>query len=80
MEIQDSMYIKVHVIPSAKKEKIEQTKFDHFDVSVKEKPKNNMANVRVREMIAEWFNLPIGKVRIIIGHHSTSKILSVDSE
>ena len=79
MVINDYIYVKVHVKPGAKKEKVEQTRFDHFDISVKEEAKNNMANTRVREIIAQWFEVPTGKVRIISGHHSASKILSVDT-
>jgi len=74
------MYVKIHVVPGAKREKVEQTRSDHFDISVKEKAKNNMANMRVREIIAQWFEVLPGKVRIVSGHHSASKILSVDSD
>jgi len=72
------MYVKVKVTPMAKKEVfVEKTK-DHFDVSVKEPAKMNMANRRVVELVAKNYNLPVGRVRIISGHHSRSKILSVD--
>jgi uncharacterized protein YggU (UPF0235/DUF167 family) len=72
------MYIKVKVIADAKKEKLVRISEDHFEVSVREKAERNMANARVREMIAEFFTVSIGKTKIISGHHSPGKILSVD--
>ncbi len=74
------MYIKVRVTPDAKRETFEQDSPDHFTVSVKEPAEQNRANKRVIALIAEHFYLPIGKVRIISGHHSGGKILSVDIE
>jgi uncharacterized protein YggU (UPF0235/DUF167 family) len=72
------MYIKVKVTAGAKKEKFTQTSSDHFEVSVKEKAERNMANTRVREMIAEFFKVPLGKAKLVSGHHSPGKIFDVD--
>lgn len=74
------MYIKVKVLPGAKKEYFEKESEDHFEVAVKEKAQRNMANKRVVELIAKHFKVPTSHVRIISGHHSPSKILSVDIE
>lgn len=72
------MYIKVRVSTGSKKERFEKESETHFFVSVKEKPLQNLANRRVCELVAIHFKLPVGKVRILNGHHSPSKILSVD--
>ena len=74
------MYIKVKVDAGAKKEKIEQTSSDHFEVSVKEKAERNMANKRVIELVATFYKLPTGKVHLVNGHHSPGKILNIDRE
>lgn len=50
---------------------------DHFEVSVRELAERNLANRRIIELVARHFKLPVGKVRIISGHHSPSKILNV---
>jgi uncharacterized protein YggU (UPF0235/DUF167 family) len=71
------MYIKVLVQTSAKKESLKKISADHFEISVKEKPVQNLANRRVTAIIAEHFNIPVGKVKIINGHHSPSKLLSI---
>ena len=74
------MYIKVKVKAGAKDESLIKKGNDHFDISVKEKAERNLANSRVLELIGSYFKLPKGKVRIINGHHSPGKILSVDIE
>jgi len=75
------MYIKLRVLAGAKKESFaEESKKpkNHFIVSVKEKAERNMANRRVVELAARYFGIPAGKARIISGHQSPGKILSLD--
>ncbi len=74
------MYIKVKVTAGAKKETFLPVSKEEFKVSVKEPAERNLANNRIRELIAIHYKLPIGKTRIISGHHSPSKILSVNIE
>ena len=71
------MYIKVKVTAGAKKEKIARKGKDVFVISVKEKAERNMANIRVRELIAYQLGVLLPAVRIISGHTSPSKILSI---
>jgi uncharacterized protein YggU (UPF0235/DUF167 family) len=72
------MYIKTVITAGAKKESILAKKPDHFEISVKEKAKNNMANKKVIELLAGYFRVPEGKVRIINGHHHPHKLLVID--
>lgn len=72
------MYIKLKVKAGAKRESIVQKKNDQFEIAVREEAARNMANRRVRELIALYFNVPLGKVRIVKGHTLPSKILSVN--
>jgi uncharacterized protein YggU (UPF0235/DUF167 family) len=72
------MYIKVKVTAGAKKEEIKKKANDSFIVSVKEKAERNMANKRVCEIMASVFKVSIKNVRIINGHQSPSKMLSIN--
>ena len=72
------MYIKAKVIAGAKKESFSLANKDACRISVREPAERNLANARVRELVAEHFGVPLGKVRIVSGHHNPSKILSVD--
>ena len=80
------MYIKVFVTPSAKREKVEVShpakggeKGETLLVSVREPATGNRANTRVREIIAMRVGKPIGKVRILTGHRSRAKMISVSN-
>jgi len=72
------MYVKVRVYPKSKKEEIKKIKDNRFEIKVKEKAERNMANNRVLEIIAEKFSVDRKKVKIVNGHQSPSKMLSVD--
>ena len=71
------MYIKVKVLPGAKKEVFEQISDEQFKISVKEPAKMNMANRRVIELVARNFGVLSKKIRLISGHRSPNKVLSV---
>ena len=72
------MYIKVFVTPGAKKERVEEKK-DTLVITVREPAQGNRANDRVRELVARHFKAPVGKVRILTGHHSRGKMISISS-
>ncbi len=71
------MYLKVFVTPSAKREKVEE-KGETLLISVKEPAERNMANTRVRELVAAKLKVPLAKVRILTGHRSRAKMISVN--
>ncbi|MEO8637363.1 MAG: DUF167 domain-containing protein [Candidatus Taylorbacteria bacterium] len=72
------MYIKVRAQAGVTREKIIEKSMTHFEICVKEMPIRNLANKRIIEIISKKFKVPPNKVRIISGHRSPSKILSVD--
>ncbi len=72
------MFIKVFVTPGAKKEKVEK-KSETLLIAVREPATQNLANTRVREIIAKRFKAPVGKVRILTGHRSRAKMISINN-
>ena len=72
------MYIKVKVVVGAKREKIVKKTEDRFDISVKEPAERNLANKRILELVRDYFKVYNGEVRIVSGHHSPSKIISLE--
>ena len=76
------MYIKVKALPAAKKEIVKKISDDTFEISVKEKAERNMANDRIISIMRDYFGVTKGRgiVRIISGHHSPSKILSIEKD
>jgi len=72
------MYVRVVVTPDAKKEKVSKVKDTEFHIAVREPAERNMANIRVRELIAYEFGVPVTKARLLTGHRSRVKIVDVD--
>ena len=69
------MYLKIKVTPDSKQEKLEKISDDSWHIWVKVPAENNCANSRVLEIIREEY--PNQAVRIVSGHHSPSKIVSI---
>ncbi|MCA9401561.1 MAG: DUF167 domain-containing protein [Candidatus Omnitrophica bacterium] len=74
------MYIKVKVLAGQKREKFEQIKPDKFEIAIKQPAERNLANERVLELVARHFKTSVNRVRIVSGHTSPSKILSIPDE
>lgn len=74
------MYIRVNAIAGAKKEKIQRVSEDRYEISVKEPAERNMANKRIKELLAVELNVSEGSLRMISGHTSPHKIFSVRLE
>lgn len=70
------MYVKVLVTPDARKESVAE-KGDALVMSVREPATGNRANHRVRELVALRFARPLAKVRILTGHRSRVKMISI---
>ena len=72
------MLIKVHVSTYAKEEEIRVIAEDRYKIAVKEPPENNRANERIMEIMRHIY--PEMIVRIVSGHHSSAKIISLSEK
>jgi uncharacterized protein YggU (UPF0235/DUF167 family) len=70
------MYLKLKVTPDSKIEKVEKVHEDSWHIWVRVPAENNAANSRVLELIR--YEFPDTSVRIVSGHHSPSKIVSIN--
>ncbi len=71
------MYVKVKVIAGMRKERVTQTDDNTFEMTIKEPAERNLANKRIKEILAEEFGVSPKSVRIVTGHHSQGKIFDV---
>ncbi len=71
------MYIKVKVKAGQKREETEKVNENTFHISVREKAERNMANTRILEILSLELKIPINKIRIVGGHQSPTKLISV---
>jgi uncharacterized protein YggU (UPF0235/DUF167 family) len=72
------MYIRVHVVAGAKRERVTKVNQTEFQIAVREPRERNMANHRVRELIADAFQISVAKVKLLTGHRSSTKMISID--
>lgn len=68
---------RVRVTVAAKTDSIEQVSETLFKVSVKTKAKQGLANLRVRELLAQYLNVPIKDVLLVRGSDTRSKMVVV---
>ena len=73
------MYIKVEVVAGARSESFRKISNDTFALSVKERAERNQANKRALQLIRKEFGEKNLVVKIISGHHTPHKIISIES-
>ena len=73
-----NMYVRVHVIPGARKETVTKRKDGVLYIAVREKAERNMANTRIREILAREYNVALTQVTLLTGHRSSSKMYSIE--
>ncbi len=61
----------------SKKESIKKERENVLSIYVQEDAKGNRANTRVLELVAQVYEVPVGRVRIINGHHHPHKLISI---
>ncbi|MCA9363775.1 DUF167 domain-containing protein [Candidatus Kaiserbacteria bacterium] len=72
------MFVRVHVTPGARKERFLKVSNTEYHVAVREPAERNLANMRVRILLAEIFSVSVSNVRLLTGHRSSSKMFSID--
>ena len=71
------MLIKIKVTTGAKKDSLKIVSEGRWEVSVREKPQQNQANARVLALVASRLGVRVNQIRIMSGHHSSSKTLKI---
>jgi uncharacterized protein YggU (UPF0235/DUF167 family) len=71
------MYIRIRVKAGARKETVTKVSDTEFYMTVREPAERNLANGRIRELLAAEVGTRVEDIRIVSGHHSPTKILSL---
>lgn len=71
------MRITVRAKPSAKEERVEEVGPQEFIVAVKEPPREGKANAAIVRALAEHFDVPSSRVRLVAGFASRQKIFDI---
>lgn len=71
------MYIRVNAVPGSKKESVTKLAPDRYEIRVKERAEQNMANNRIMTVLAGELGVREASLRLISGHRGPHKIFSV---
>lgn len=71
------MLIKVKVKAESKNEQILKLSEDSFSVKVKEKAERGLANQKVKEILALYFKVSAGKIKLVKGGKKPGKIFEI---
>lgn len=74
------MYVRVHVKPNSRKERIRKEDETTWYIDIKEPPEQNLANRRIQEILALQYGVSITQIHIVTGHRSSSKIYTVEGK
>lgn len=72
------MYVKVRVQPGMRKEKVDREKNGTFAIQTREPAERNLANARVRTLLAREYGVTEGAVRLVSGHRSPVKVFDIE--
>jgi len=73
------MLIKVKVFPKSKKQEVVKKADDAFEIKIKEMPERGLANKATAQVLADYFNISVKKVRLIKGAKQRNKIYEIYS-
>jgi len=71
------MRISVHVTPRARHASIDRVAHDRFRIAVTAPPHEGLANEAVIALLAEYFQVPRSRVRIVRGQAARHKIVEI---
>jgi len=72
-----SMYINVKVITNAKVPELTKLKPLYYKAKLRSVPEKGKANAELIEMLAKHFECRKSEIKILSGHHSREKLLSI---
>jgi hypothetical protein len=71
------MLIKIRAFPKAKENKVIEKTKDSFDVFVKAKPVKGLANIAIKQVLADYFEISESKLRLVRGLKQSNKIFEI---
>ena len=73
------MYLKLQVIPKARREHVTRINAEHYQVAVKKEAKHNLANKQALKLLANHLQIEPHRLRIIHGHQDPRKIVHISN-
>lgn len=71
------MFLKIKLHPRSKKQKIEKIGENKYEIWVKSKAENNLANNEMLDILSDELSVDRKKIRFYSGHHRPSKMVEI---
>jgi uncharacterized protein YggU (UPF0235/DUF167 family) len=71
------MLIKVRAFPQAGENRVIEKTKDSFDVFVKAKPVKGLANIAIKQVLADYFKISESKLRLVRGFKQGNKVFEI---
>jgi len=72
------MYVRVRAHPGAKKELLTRISETEFEIHVREPAERNLANGRIRTLLAQACGAREKGVQLVSGHRSSTKVFTIE--
>jgi uncharacterized protein YggU (UPF0235/DUF167 family) len=70
-------WVRVKAVPGARQTRIAGVLGDHLKIQVSAPPEDGRANESLREILAEWAQIPASSVRLLQGHTRPRKVFEL---
>jgi len=76
------MYIRTHVSFKSRSDRIipVENAAHVYQVYLKEEGDHNKANKQIRQMLADYYHVMLGRIKLVTGHNSSLKIYDLEEE
>ena len=71
------MLVKVKGFPASKKNRIVEKEKNAFQVYTKAKAEQGKANLSIKKMLVDYFNVSLSQVRLVQGSRQKNKIFNI---
>ena len=71
------MYIRAKIFPNSPRESVEKTDEHVYRIFIREPAQQNMANARVKQILARLYDTSPDALHMIKGHHGNNKLFSI---
>ena len=78
MDTKKTKRLSVRVHPRSRKQEIAELDENSYKIHVTSAPSKGEANEEVRKLIAKYLAIPLSKVKIVRGHRSRNKLVSIE--
>jgi uncharacterized protein (TIGR00251 family) len=80
MERKKTVRLSVKVHPKSRKQEIIEIGENAYKIHVLAPPSKGEANAEVCKLIARYLDIPVSRVKVLRGHKSRNKIISIDPD